>query len=215
MAVTRKGLIIGGLFALLICGLIAAGCAPKQAPSGGGSGGSVTAGGGGSDTSTDDTPAPVVVTWTPNIDCTTCHSPEQSSLTDKTTAAGIHNSEGLECMSCHDDVAGLTTAHAKVEAGQATAKRLKRTSVDNETCTASGCHDNDAERISLTASFTGLTDDNGTTVNPHALPETDQHKNVTCSSCHKGHASFDAASTVDTCFSCHHQKVFECGTCHD
>ncbi|MDR0514521.1 MAG: hypothetical protein LBG81_05100 [Coriobacteriaceae bacterium] len=210
MKLTKKSLVTGALIILFTMGVFIAGCAPQQSGSTDGSSDKGATGSGKSDA---DTPA-VVVEWSPTVNCATCHETEESSLTNTKSAAGIHKTEGLECMDCHDDQAGLAKVHEKVEAGQATSKTLKKTKVKTETCTASGCHDNDAERIAATATFTGLTDTNGTTKNPHDLPQGDGHKSLSCSTCHQGHKTFVAEEVIDECYTCHHAQVFECGTCH-
>ncbi len=56
---------------------------------------------------------------------------------------------------------------------------------------------------------------NGTVVNPHALPEVEDHADITCGSCHQMHSDKPIDRTARaTCNSCHHAGVFECGTCH-
>lgn len=208
MKLTKKGLMTVVVIILFIGGVFVAACAPRQAPpddssSSGGSG------------SGDDVDTEMVVEWSPDINCGTCHVNEDSSLAVATTAAGIHQSEDLSCMDCHDDQTGLADVHKNVKAGATTSKVLKKTRVTTETCTASGCHDNAEERLTATSSFAGLTDINGTTVNPHDLPQGDGHKSLSCSTCHKGHEPFVADETVKECYSCHHEKVFECQTCHE
>lgn len=70
--------------------------------------------------------------------------------------------------------------------------------------------------IAATADSTVLTDENGTTVNPHDLPAVEDHASVNCIDCHKGHTD-DAleVSAMKTCVLCHHENVFECYTCHE
>lgn len=70
--------------------------------------------------------------------------------------------------------------------------------------------------IAATADSTVLTDENGTTVNPHDLPAVEDHASVNCIDCHKGHTD-DAleVSAMKACVLCHHENVFECYTCHE
>lgn len=63
---------------------------------------------------------------------------------------------------------------------------LKTTTVDVATCES--CHSQD-EVEAVTAGVTVLTDMNGTIVNPHALPESADHAEVSCVSCHQMHAA--------------------------
>jgi hypothetical protein len=207
MKFTKKSLMTVALIILFIGGVLIAACAPRQAAP---DDDSSSAGGTG-----DDVGAEMVVEWSPEINCATCHVDEDGSLAVATTAAGIHKSEDLSCIDCHDNQTGLADVHKGVTAGETTSKVLKKTKVTTETCTASGCHDNAEERVAATSSFAGLTDINGTMINPHDLPQGDGHKSLNCSTCHKGHEPFVADDTVKECYSCHHEKVFECQTCHE
>ena len=69
--------------------------------------------------------------------------------------------------------------------------KLRKTEVDPAACES--CHTL-SEVATKTADLSLLTDDNGKTVNPHDMPETEQHENVTCASCHDMHSS---SSPVD------------------
>ena len=63
-----------------------------------------------------------------------------------------------------------------------------------------------------------LTDKNGTTANPHDLPQNADHTNadLACATCHKLHGEDPIEQTaLKACIDCHHAEVFECGTCHD
>ena len=92
-------------------------------------------------------------------------------------------------------------------------KKLKNTSVSDDACLS--CHEND-HTAEATADVTALTDLNGTMVNPHDIPQTEQHeKNITCSSCHTMHSDDSIEDeAVTLCQSCHHRDVYECDTCH-
>ena len=70
--------------------------------------------------------------------------------------------------------------------------------------------------VAATAHSTVLTDENGTTVNPHDLPAVEDHASVGCIDCHKGHTDDTLeASAMKACALCHHENVFECYTCHE
>ena len=63
---------------------------------------------------------------------------------------------------------------------------------------------------------TALTDDQGTTVNPHDLPQSASHDTLTCGSCHTMHDEKPLEETAAAaCTQCHHQNVYECYTCHE
>jgi hypothetical protein len=59
-----------------------------------------------------------------------------------------------------------------------------------------------------------LVDEKGNEVNPHAIPETTRHADVAkqCYNCHGIHEV--SSDPTDSCYGCHHKKVFECYTCH-
>lgn len=136
-------------------------------------------------------------------------------MADATTTAGVHQTSLLNCIQCHTDTdSKLAQAHEKVEIGQSTARSLKRTFVASEACTASGCHDDPAPRITATAELETFNDGKTTVVNPHELPDVKDHGTVTCSSCHKGHTAMEMDKLILVCRSCHHTGSFECGTCH-
>lgn len=204
MKISKKLIMLLGLCVLIAGLLLINGCAPRQTT--------------GNDTSGDpvgDDPSGVpamTVEWSPQSDCSMCHSAEELSKGDATTAAGMHPaSTQVDCMSCHNDTSGLTKAHDGVLVDDKAATRLRTTKVTSETCTASGCHDDEAARKEVTAGLTLLTDNNGTTVNPHDLPTGEGHNAISCSSCHKGHETIEADKF---CITCHHEHVYECGTCH-
>lgn len=149
-----------------------------------------------------------------DADCAVCHTAEGDSLSDSACAASNHASLG--CITCHNDVDGLESAHDGVAYGDKTAKRLKTTEVDEATCQTEACHGSYEALAEKTASSTMLTDSNGTVVNPHDMPENADHETVTCGSCHDMHASDDIAETAQkACISCHHMGIYECNTCHD
>ena len=177
--------------------------------------------------------------WSMDLDCALCHQKEAEGLapaeadetkeaeaepiesdTDEKGAgttpvsayAAMHvQTFGLECVACHSDEEGLAVGHKNLNSGKE-ARRLKKSKVDSEVCTT--CHK--AEDLAgKTADYRGLTDSNGTVVNPHDLPQVESHQSIACTDCHQAHSGkqidFTAATT---CNSCHHAGVYECNTCH-
>ncbi|MDR0514116.1 MAG: cytochrome c3 family protein [Coriobacteriaceae bacterium] len=183
--------------------LLTAACAPRQSidkPSAG---------------ATDDAVATVSLPqWTEDSNCTSseCHTAEADSATDKACVFSLHGE--LACITCHMNEEGKLATQHKDYATAKPSTKLKKTAVSNEACLS--CHDR-LELASATAASSVLTDANGTVVNPHGLPATAAHEeSISCSNCHKmhkGNPAEEAAGKV--CASCHHQAVYECGTCHD
>lgn len=126
--------------------------------------------------------------------------------------AAMHaTSFGLSCTGCHVESEGLDKAHAKLNSGKE-AKRLKKSEVESAVCVT--CHQTDV-LAEATTNYQGVVDNNGTVVNPHALPETESHESVNCTDCHQVHSGKSITDTaMTTCTSCHHAAVFECNTCH-
>lgn len=204
-----------------------------------------------------------------DLDCAECHEDQTASESDLLTVHGYHAAIGqpLACEVCHDDAEGMAEAHEDMDSGRL-ARRLKVTEVSSEVCLT--CHDQEA-LVEATADSDLLTDKNGTVVNPHDLPDTEGHADLTCMDCHLVHeapelegeenastgnvdASADGLETgeqddgepadedneaavgaamqvdpqveetaragmrqaaTDLCISCHHENVYECGTCHE
>ena len=152
--------------------------------------------------------------WSAEADCSVCHAAETSSLTDASCQVSASHGD-LSCTTCHVDNNGLQEAHTDVTFSDTDgASKLKETAVDKEVCL--GCHESDYSS-EATSEVTVLTDVNGTTVNPHALPSTTQHDaDFSYSNCHTMH---DDKSVEDEakayCKSCHHKEVYECNTCHE
>lgn len=158
---------------------------------------------------------PVQVAWSPNMDCTTCHTAEGATMEDGSMGACIHVQQAqVECSTCHADEASLAGVHEGAAATDTMPKKLKATVVDAKTCQAAGCHDESQdEMLALTAGITDLTDSQGTQVNPHeVMGKTAGHADILCSDCHTMHKA--KANAADTCVSCHHAGVYECNTCH-
>jgi hypothetical protein len=147
--------------------------------------------------------------WGPDSDCGICHAKEI-----ETTDASACPQAGATpdtCMTCHVQEPELVTVHANVTTAETTkSSRLKQTVVEESLCLE--CHDSYEVLAVKTSEVTTLTDDNGLTVNPHAIPTTGNHDEITCTSCHVKHGKSNAARRV--CVGCHHQTVWECNTCH-
>lgn len=89
--------------------------------------------------------------------------------------------------------------------------KLKKSKVEVGACT--GCHDSTALELPAAAD---LADSRGNKADPHALPDGEGHSSITCVSCHKLHDAEEKVeeTAYDLCYGCHHDEVFECGTCH-
>lgn len=157
----------------------------------------------------------VAVEWSLDSDCVTCHVDQGSSKEDSSTTAFVHAS--VECVVCHDDADGLAEVHEDVTTEDGIPTRLKKTEVGEGVCL--GCHESKHTSYEVlaeaTADSVALTDENGLVVNPHDLPESYGHDDIVCGSCHVMHADQEPSDkAMTTCVGCHHENVFECGTCH-
>ncbi len=191
-----KRKITASLLVALFCLMVSAGCAPQVSAATGDEG------------AEQDAAMAFEFAWSAESDCSTCHAGHS-----ETAQADVHAAEGMDCSVCHVDTAGLEAAHEGVLMGDKEPKRLKLTDVANEVCLS--CHDR-STIIEETADLTVLTDVEGTTVNPHDMPEVEGHQGVVCADCHNVHdekVTQEAAS--DYCLSCHHHEVYECYTCHE
>lgn len=156
-------------------------------------------------------PSEELSAWYEENDCATCHTVESDSFEDEACVASKHASLELSCIACHADDT-LIELHEDVTADSKLPKKLKETSVPSETCES--CHDSEA-LAETTADSTVLTDDEGTVVNPHAIPAIDEHDDIECMSCHKMHSDKSVEKVAaDKCTDCHHENVYECYTCH-
>lgn len=148
-----------------------------------------------------------------DVDCALCHTDATEQMQEEGYTGALHS--GLSCINCHDNEEELTEAHAENYSAKQASRvvALVSTTVDEEICYT--CH-GDAESLAeATADSTVLTDSNGTTINPHDLPDIDNHVNITCGSCHKMHDDKTTEEgATNACLSCHHDNVYECGTCH-
>lgn len=151
--------------------------------------------------------------WAEDMDCATCHESEADSAQDKDCAMSEH--AGLECLDCHTDVATLKDAHERyvtVDGETTRTSKVALSPVKSEACTA--CHDV-SDLVEATSGLTVLTDSEGTTVNPHDLPDVQDHESIACGNCHVMHTDGGPAEVaVSTCLNCHHKDVYECYTCH-
>jgi hypothetical protein len=157
----------------------------------------------------------LVPAWSPASDCASCHVNEAVSQSDPKSLASLHSEQ--KCGSCHSDETSLTEVHEDYAAGELPTKLKLSTVTDAEGgCLSSGCH-NQEELATKTAASLVLTDNEGTRVNPHALPATAQHlaEGIACVDCHMMHQDYDLEKEArETCTNCHHQNVYQCGTCH-
>ena len=191
------------------------GCAPSAPAadsnsSGGGSAAPAEQEGG------DDAMAGQPVNWTMESDCAMCHTAEAESATDAACAQGVaHEAQGVTCVTCHTDEAVLSQAHDGVAMGDKPATKPSVITVDEATCIA--CHGELSDMAALTADSTALTDDKGTTVNPHERPAGAKHEEnpATCTDCHNNHSKDLPKDAMKYCAQCHHRGTFECGTCHE
>ena len=125
-------------------------------------------------------------------------------------------SADADCTTCHSDIDSLATAHDGVQFGDKAPKRLKKTTIDTTACFSSGCHGSQEDLAAKTEACAILTDANGTVVNPHALPENEDHTTIDCGSCHSMHSDDTIEDTAKkACKGCHHMDVYECNTCHE
>lgn len=194
-----KALIVLCAAGLLVLSVLLVGCSPKASEDASASVGQL----------------PIAeFTWTNDTDCSTCHAAESASLSDSSTSASVHGGEVEGCVTCHTDEAGLASAHeGSTPEAVKKATKLRKTSIDEQTCLA--CHESNAALAAKTADSTVLTDSQGTVVNPHALPETKDHADTNCASCHVMHRDEPASESAPAyCQACHHSNAYECNTCH-
>lgn len=154
--------------------------------------------------------------WSMDSGCAICHKTEAASELDDACPQGVaHKAEGVTCIECHTEADTLATAHADVKLGDEPASKVTVETVDPATCES--CHGTLEEVAALTTGSTALTDDNGTTVNPHARPSNEKHdaNPLTCTDCHNNHSTDLAKDAQKYCAQCHHRGVYECGTCHE
>ena len=207
--------VLGAMLAVAALTATLMGCAPSQPAADTGSsaasGTEAPAGEAGGDAMADQP-----VNWTPESDCATCHTAEAESAVDTACPQGVaHEAEGVTCVTCHTDEAVLSEAHADATMGDKPATKATVVTVDEATCI--GCHGDLSKVAELTADSTALTDDKGTTVNPHERPAGQKHEEnpATCTDCHNNHSKDLPKDAMKYCAQCYHRGTFECGTCHE
>lgn len=143
--------------------------------------------------------------WSPDADCTICHEKQNETLKNDTSHGA------LSCTDCHTDIENLKTAHENAKGPSSTTK-LSLSIVADTTCLS--CHEEDHTPEASAGSL--LTDKNGTQVNPHDLPANEKHDTISCSECHAEHKDDETVKIAEkVCIDCHHENVYECGTCHE
>lgn len=147
--------------------------------------------------------------WSMDLDCATCHSEERESAEASDCLASIHASS--DCSSCHSNEDSLVATHQAAKSADASkVKRLKEP-VSEEACFV--CHGSWDELAEKTSSSEALKDKAGRVVNPHNVPMPEGHTfELTCTTCHTVHEAGDEPGAY--CKTCHHEDLFECGTCH-
>lgn len=136
----------------------------------------------------------------------------KTAVEDATPLASAH--AALDCAACHNDEEALAGVHDGVTADDRMPKRLRKAKIDPEQL-CQPCHGTLEELAQKTAESTALVDSAGTVVNPHDLPDVEDHAKLDCLDCHSMHKDQSSADTaMNACNGCHHAGVFECGTCH-
>lgn len=163
-----------------------------------------------SDQSNDASSGETQVGWTGEEDCGLCHS-DRADMASGGAMAAVHATN--DCLTCHNDSTSLATAHEGATADSKMPKKLKDTDIESDTCLS--CHGSWQKLAEKTSGLTVLTDEEGTTVNPHELPAAHVDEKLNCIDCHTVHEESDIAQkSEDSCISCHHKNVYACGTCH-
>ncbi len=125
--------------------------------------------------------------------------------------AALHGA--LPCTSCHNDEEALEKVHDGVTADDRMPKRLRKAKIGEELCLS--CHGSYEELAAATEESQMLVDGVGKAVNPHDLPDVEDHQKIDCLDCHSMHKEQSSMDTaMNTCIGCHHTGTFECGTCH-
>lgn len=145
--------------------------------------------------------------WSMQSNCSGCHTRNAASAEDGVHLAAKHAKTA--CTTCHRDEATLRTAHADLT--KPPAQTWLNAPISNDVCFR--CHESWESLAGLTKSSRALVDKNGKVINPHLIPRTPSHNQKPfCFVCHTMH--LDAKQPGDYCFGCHHERVFECNTCH-
>lgn len=148
--------------------------------------------------------------WSVDADCEACHIKESESKHASDRLVSQHDS--VVCITCHSDQSSLSEVHKEVSSIKDPKKgKLWNTTIAEATCTA--CHGSWEELAAITKDDTTLTDAQKTSINPHEIPASDNHDEISCVNCHVMHIN-DPSVIRRQCISCHHAEVWECGTCH-
>lgn len=153
----------------------------------------------------------VEVAWTPESKCASCHDTEVASTTNECLAA---KHPDTTCIDCHSDNTALTNAHVDLVHAlrEKPPKSLELTNVPEALCIS--CHD----LLEISQATVGvLVDEEGGRFNPHNIPPSESHSEITCNDCHKMHDTKPALqASADSCGSCHHEGIYRaCITCHE
>lgn len=152
------------------------------------------------------------VAWSMDGDCTTCHATEAASTSDSSCLAALHANN--PCTTCHADASTLENVHKTATADGKMPTKLKKSQIAQDACLS--CHDGADGLAKATANSTVLTDGQGNVANPHALPESESHATIACGDCHSMHSEDNVTEAApQACVNCHHENVYECGTCHE
>ncbi len=164
-----------------------------------------------------------------SLACVSCHTDAKGLVEGhaKVTADDTKSPKRLKksevasdgCLTCHQATDGVVPADAWAaeEAGENTmGKAAEKEATEAEQEATGTVSIIPAYSSTATADIEYLTDVNGTTVNPHALPVNKSHATLSCASCHTMHDDAELEQTATkACIKCHHDNVYECFICHD
>lgn len=142
--------------------------------------------------------------WSPDMDCSLCHSKNVESMESSVLTISAHAQAGQKCTDCHD-LETLKEAHK----GGSTVPGALNVTMPKEMCLE--CHGTYEELAARTTDSTVLQKKDGSYVNPHVRPNENHQDNVECYRCHKMHMEYDNKAE---CLSCHHTGELTCYTCH-
>lgn len=210
---SRKTMFVVILAAVCVMACVVGGCAPRQASDSSEQGvtspGQSNANGTANDADADSGMQIDMASWSMDSDCSICHSKEQKSAQSSDCLASIHASN--DCAACHDNESSLVEIHQSADSSDASKLKRLKEPVSEEACFA--CHGSWEELAAATAESTAMTDKGGRTVNPHDVPVTEGHTfELECTTCHTVHEAGDEPGAY--CKTCHHEDLYECGTCH-
>ncbi|AGA69134.1 doubled CXXCH motif-containing protein [Desulfitobacterium dichloroeliminans LMG P-21439] len=142
--------------------------------------------------------------WSPDMDCSVCHSKNVESMGNSTLTISQHAQAGQKCVDCH----GLETLQ-EAHKGGSKVPGVINVRMPKEMCFE--CHGSYEEIATRTADSTVLEKKEGGYVNPHVRPNENHEDNVECYECHKMHMDYNNKAN---CLSCHHTGELTCYTCH-